>query len=90
MKFRTKSLQKFYENDDTRDLNPSHVQRIRNLLTALSVANTVQDMNIPGYHLHSLGGSLEGYWSVRVNRNWRIIFRFIDGKAENIELIDYH
>ena len=59
MKFRTKSLQKFYEDDDARGLNPSHVPRIRNILTALSVANTAQDMDIPGYRLHSLTGSLK-------------------------------
>ena len=90
MKFRTRSLQRFYEDDDARGLNPSHAGRIRNILTALSVANTVQDMNIPGYRLHSLTGPLRGYWSIRVNRNWRIIFRFVDGEAEDIELIDYH
>jgi len=58
------------------------------ILAALGVASKVQDMDIPGYPLHSLAGSLQVCWSVRVKWNWQIIFRFVDGEAENIELTD--
>lgn len=47
-------------------------------------------MNLPGYHLHPLKGDRQGQWSVRVSGNWRIVFRFMDGAAADVTLIDYH
>ena len=45
---------------------------------------------IPSYRLHALKGDLKGYWSVRVKANWRIIFRFEEGDAFDVDLVDYH
>ena len=56
----------------------------------LEAAETVEEMNIPGYRLHSLTGSLHGYWSLRVTENWRIVFRFENGEALDVDLDDYH
>ena len=47
-------------------------------------------MALPGYQLHPLKGNLAGLWSVSVSGNWRIVFRFEDGMAHDVELIDYH
>ena len=47
-------------------------------------------MNLPGYRLHPLGGDRRGYWSVRVSRNWRIIFRFTGMNVCEVDLLDYH
>jgi hypothetical protein len=47
-------------------------------------------LNLPGYRLHPLKGTLKGLWSVTVRANWRIIFRFEGADAFDIELIDYH
>lgn len=47
-------------------------------------------MGLPGFRLHLLAGSLKGFWSVSVNGNWRIVFRFEEGKANDINLVDYH
>ena len=47
-------------------------------------------MNLPGYRLHPLKGDLAGFWSVTVNGNWRVIFRFADGHATDVDLVDYH
>ena len=47
-------------------------------------------MDLPGYRLHRLSGSLEGFWSVTVSRNWRLIFRFDAGNPCDVDLIDYH
>ena len=60
------------------------------ILTVLDSATTPQALNLPGYRLHALRGELRGFWSVTVRANWRIIFRFEDGNAYDIELIDYH
>ena len=51
---------------------------------------TPQALALPRYHLHPLKGNLKGYWAVTVRANWRIIFRFEDGHAVDVELLDYH
>ena len=47
-------------------------------------------MDIPGYRLHPLAGGRSGQWNVRVSGNCRIVFRFVDGVAVDVDLIDYH
>lgn len=44
----------------------------------------------PSNRLEKLSGNLRGFWSVRVNAQWRIIFRWADGNAYDVEFIDYH
>ena len=44
----------------------------------------------PGWRLHQLGGDLAGFWSVRITGNWRIVFRFENGEAIDVDLVDYH
>ena len=46
-----------------------------------------KDMDLPGYRLHELKGKQKGYWSVTVNGNWRLTFRFINS---DVELVNYH
>jgi proteic killer suppression protein len=64
--------------------------KIENILAVLDRARQPEDMNLPGLRLHPLKGDLKGYWSVIVRANWRVIFRFRDGKAYDVDLIDYH
>ena len=47
-------------------------------------------MDLPGYRLHALGGNMKGYWSIVISGNWRIVFRFEDGDAFDVDLVDYH
>ena len=47
-------------------------------------------MNLPGWRLHELKGDRAGHWSVTVNGNWRVTFRFVDGDAEVVDYLDYH
>lgn len=44
----------------------------------------------PGNRLEALRGDLRGYHSIRVNDRWRIIFRFEDGNASDVDIVDYH
>lgn len=60
------------------------------ILLVLDAAKTVEDMNVPGYRLHPLIGTRKGFWSVRVTGNRRIIGRFENGTAFDVDLIDYH
>ncbi len=65
-------------------------EKVENILARLDVATEPQALNLPGYRLHQLTGDLKGLWSVTVRANWRIIFRFEDGDACDVELVDYH
>lgn len=59
-------------------------------LVALDTATTIEDMDIPGFKLHSLKGSNERRWSIWVNGNWRVTFEFYDGNAFVLDYEDYH
>lgn len=71
---------------------PDDVQRIGlRKLEMLDAAVTVEDLREPpSNRLEALKGDRKGYWSIRINAQWRIIFRWEDGYAENVEIIDYH
>ncbi len=85
-----KGLQRLVERDDARLLPQSLTRRIRRILTELTAAQSAHDMSLPGYRLHRLKGTRRGQWSVRVSGNWRIVFRFVEGEAVEVDLIDYH
>ena len=88
--FRHKGLRLLFENDDRRKLAADDVDKIRRILFRLHVARVVEDMDAPGFRPHPLKGKLKGFWSVTVRANWRIIFRFKDGHAHEVDMIDYH
>ena len=90
VRFAHKGLRRFYAHGDAKGLNAAHVARIRRLLSTLQDASSPQDMALPGYRLHRLTGDRHGQWSVRVSGNWRIVFRFVEGVAVDVDLIDYH
>ena len=71
---------------------PDEVQRVGlRKLELLDAAETVDDLRVPpGNRLEALKGGRKGYWSIRINGQWRIIFKWEDGYAENVEIIDYH
>jgi proteic killer suppression protein len=87
---RHKGLRKFFESGRTVGIQPLHAKRLRMQLTALETAQTIDDMNIPGFRLHPLKGNERGRWSIWVNGNWRITFEFHDGHAYVVDYEDYH
>ena len=64
--------------------------RIREILTALDAAVTVDELNRPTFRLHPLKGQLKGFCSVTMRANWRIIFRFENSRAFDVDFVDYH
>ena len=66
------------------------VRKIENILFTLDAANSPEHMDLPGFRLHPLRGDLQGFWSVTVRANWRIIWRFDGADAVDVDLIDYH
>jgi proteic killer suppression protein len=59
-------------------------------LFALDNAATIDELDIPGFRLHKLQGDPAGLWSIGVNGNWRVTFRFANGETSGVNLIDYH
>jgi len=88
--FRHKGAQSFFETGSKAGIQPSHATRLRLQLTRLDDAISPQDMNAPGWKLHPLTGQLAGHWSVTVNGNWRLTFRFEGTDAVLVDYQDYH
>jgi toxin HigB-1 len=88
--FRHKGLRRLYQDDDRRGLPAGMAERIRSLLGALDSAKTITDLDRPSFRLHPLKGDLKGFWAITVRANWRIVFRFEDGEAYDLDFIDYH
>jgi proteic killer suppression protein len=88
--FRHKGLKRLYEKGDRQRVQADFADKIERILARLDQASEPENMNLPGYRLHPLKGDLAGLWSVIVSGNWRIVFRFENGHACDVDLIDYH
>ena len=88
--FKHRGLQRFYERGDERRINPQHREKVRAILALLDSAQQIQDMDAPTFRLHPLTGDRAGAWAVTVRSNWRILFRFEEGHAFDVDMVDYH
>jgi proteic killer suppression protein len=59
-------------------------------LDVLNAATELKDLNTPGNHLEKLQGDLKGRYSIRINKQFRIVFKFANGKANDVQIEDYH
>ena len=85
-----KGLKRLQEHDDPRGMIAEHRNKLRDILARLDAAGAVADMDLPGFRLHALKGELKGFWAVTVRANWRVIFRFADRNATDVDYVDYH
>ena len=88
--FAHKGLEEFFHTGSKKGIQPAHAGRLRLQLAALSRARKPQDMALPNWRLHLLKGALLGHWSVWVNGNWRLTFRFEEQDAVVVDYQDYH
>lgn len=88
--FKHKGLKKYFETGSTSGIQSKHEKKLRMQLTAIDTAQTIEDLNLPGFKLHPLKGNRDGIWSITVNGNWRITFEFINGNAFILNYEDYH
>ena len=88
--FKHKGLKKFFESGSKAYIQTAHAKKIRLILDLLNGATEAKDMNFPGSDFHLLKGDLKGFYSIHVNGNWTIIFRFENGEVNDVDLIDYH
>ncbi|MDE0508640.1 MAG: type II toxin-antitoxin system RelE/ParE family toxin [Gammaproteobacteria bacterium] len=90
---RHRGLRELLERNSTRLLRQDLASRIRNVLTALVLAESLEDLRaqaLPGWRIHKLSGDREDDWSISVSGNWRITFEVNDGMIERLNLEDYH
>ena len=87
---RHKGLKRLHEFEEARGVMSEHAEKLRDILVRLDAAATVADMDLPGFRLHPLKGELRGSWAVTVRANWRVIFRFAEGEALEVDYVDYH
>ncbi|HEY5329079.1 MAG TPA: type II toxin-antitoxin system RelE/ParE family toxin [Acidobacteriaceae bacterium] len=89
--FRHKGLKLFYETSSIRGIQAQHAAKLRRILTALEFAAGPDDlMQQSGLKPHPLTGRRIGFWSMWVNGNWRVTFRFVQTNVELIDYEDYH
>ena len=63
----------------------------RRKLLYLHDADQLSDLRVPpGNRLESLSGNLRGHHSLRINDQWRLVFRWSDGNAHDVQIVDYH
>jgi proteic killer suppression protein len=84
--FRHAGLEKFFLTGSKAGIQPAHADKLNIQLTTLNTAKNAVRMNVSGWDLHRLKGNLADHWSIKVNGNWRMTFRF---EGENAILVDY-
>jgi len=89
--FKDKHTQDIYLKGESKRLHPNLIHRAVRRLEYIGLATTLDDLKVPpGNRLHSLKGKRKGQYSISINEQWRICFRFIKGDAFDVEITDYH
>jgi toxin HigB-1 len=89
--FQHRSLERYFLTGSTKGIQAAHAAKLRLQLTALEAASRPEDLRTPeSWRLHALRGDLKGFWSITVNGNWRLIFRFVEEDVELLDYVDYH
>lgn len=89
--FRDRETERIWHGEFSRRL-PQGIQEIaRRKLRMINNARTVVDLRVPpANRLEALKGGRAGQYSIRINDQWRICFRFANGQASDVEIVDYH
>jgi proteic killer suppression protein len=89
--FRDRETEKVFERERSRRLPPDVQRRAHRKLLLLDAAEALDDLRVPpGNRLERLTGNRAGQYSIRVNNQWRICFRWERGDAYDVEVADYH
>jgi toxin HigB-1 len=88
--WRHKGLKLFYDTGSKAKIQANHADKIHDILQALDFATFPEQLNLPGLNFHKLSGDLKGFYSITVNKNWRVIFMFEGQDAILVDYLDYH
>jgi proteic killer suppression protein len=89
--FGDSATESIYRGLRVRGLPGDIQERARRKLRMINQARIVEDLQVPpGNRLEQLKGNLNGFWSIRINQQWRVIFRWQNGLKHDVRMIDYH
>ena len=89
--FANSETARLFSTGKSRRFPPNLLKRAVMRLIQLNAATSVEDLRLPpSNRLEPLKDDRSGQWSIRINDQWRLCFRFLDGDAFDVELIDYH
>lgn len=88
--FKHKGLEKFFYDGAKTGIQAKHAQKLGDILDMLDAAANVADMNFPGARLHPWEPKEANIWSVDVSGQWRVVFRFKDGNALEVDYVQPH
>lgn len=86
--FKHKGLEEFYKTGSLKGIQAQHKTKLTIILMSLDVMKDLTPFSAPSYRLHQLKGDLDGLWSVTVQANWRITFKY-DKETNNVYIVDY-
>jgi toxin HigB-1 len=89
--WRDKEARKIFERERSRKLPPEIQDLARRKLVMLNASAVLDDLaRPPSNRLEKLKGDRAGQWSIAINMQWRICFRWADGTVDDVEIVDYH
>lgn len=90
-RYRNKETEQAHKGIFSKKFPAEIAKRAKMRLDRINAAHEIEDLKIPPSHnLESLSGNRKGQYSIRINHQWRICFRFENGNAYDVEIIDYH
>ena len=89
--FGDKDTEQLFNREKVKKLSPALCMRARNKLLIIHAATSENDLAIPpGNHFEKLKGDKKGWCSIRINDQWRVLFKWKDGNAFEVKITDYH
>jgi proteic killer suppression protein len=88
--FKHQGLELFFQTGKKMGIQAAHANKLSRQLARLNEAQTWEDVNLPGWRLHMLSGKLANHYSIVVNGNWRITFKFEEKDVVLVDYQDYH
>lgn len=83
--FKHKGLEDFFYTGKKKSIKPEHADRLERILDRLSAASEIRDLSYPGSDLHKPAGDKKDQYAVKVSRNWRAFFEFVNGHAYMVD-----
>ena len=89
--FKSRETEKIWNGFGPKKL-PTDIQQVaRRKLRMINNSHIINDLRVPpANQLEKLSGNLQGFYSIRINKQWRIIFKWENGNAYEVQIVDYH